>query len=172
MAIGIDRLGNKLVLGLVQGATENASVIGNLFRQLEERGLDLGRPLLYVIDGSRALRAGTQQYAGEAAFNQRCHAHKLRNVAEYLPAAERAGLKFRMRAAYATAETVDARRMLYKLHHELMQSNPSAADSLAEGLEETLTLQKLAFAADYDARSAAPTSSNLRSRPSNGSARR
>ena len=143
VAIGIDRLGNKLVLGLLQGATENASVVGDLFCQLEERGLDFGRPLLYVIDGSRALRAAIQRHAGEAAFIQRCQVHKLRNVAEYVPEPERARLKFRMRGAYAIAEAVDARRALYKLHDELMRSNPSAADSLAEGLEETLTLQEL-----------------------------
>lgn len=143
VAIGIDRLGNKLVLGLVQGATENASVISDLFCQLEKRGLDFARPLLYVIDGSRALRAAIQRHAGDAAFIQRCQVHKLRNVAEYVPEPERARLKFRMRAAYAIPEAVDARQRLYKLHDELMLSNPSAADSLAEGLEETLTLQEL-----------------------------
>jgi putative transposase len=143
VAMGIDRLGNKLVLGLVQGATENAAVIGDLFCQLEERGLDFGRPRLYVIDGSRALPTAIQRHAGEAAFIQRCQVHKLRNVAEYLPEAERGGVKFRMRAAYALPEAVDARNMLYKLHDELMRSNPSAADSLAEGLEETFTLQEL-----------------------------
>jgi transposase-like protein len=143
VAIGIDRLGNKLVLGLVQGATENASVVGELFSQLEERGLDFCRPLLYVIDGSRALRAAIQRHAGDAAFIQRCQIHKLRNVAEYVPEPERARLKFRMRAAYAVPEAVDARNALYRIHDESMRSNPSAADSLAEGLEETLTLQEL-----------------------------
>lgn len=143
VAIGIDRLGNKLVLGLVQGATENASVVGDLFQQLEGRGLDFSRPLLYVIDGSRALHAAIQRHAGDAAFLQRCQVHKLRNVAEYMPEAERARLRFRMRGAYATPEASDARNSLYKLHDELMRSNPSAADSLSEGLEETLTLQEL-----------------------------
>lgn len=143
VAIGIDRLGNKLVLGLVQAATENASVVAELFCQLEERGLDFSRPMLYVIDGSRALRAAIQRHAGDAAFIQRCQIHKLRNVAEYVPEPERAGLKFRMRGAYAMPEAVDARNALYRIHDELMRSNPSAADSLAEGLEETLTLQEL-----------------------------
>lgn len=143
VAIGIDRLGNKLVLGLVQGATENASVVGDLFRQLGQRGLDFDRPLLYVIDGSRALHTAIQRHAGDAAFIQRCQLHKLRNVAEYVPEVERARLRFRMRAAYATPEASDARNFLYKLHDELMRCNPSAADSLAEGLEETLTLQEL-----------------------------
>ncbi len=143
VAMGIDRLGNKLVLGLVQGATENASVVADLFCQLEQRGLDFERPLLYIIDGGRALRAAIQRHAGDAAFIQRCQVHKVHNVAEYVAEPERGRLKFRMRAAYAIPEAVDARQMLYKLHDELMRSNPSAADSLAEGLEETLTLQEL-----------------------------
>jgi transposase-like protein len=143
VAIGIDRLGNKLVLGMVQGATENATVVSELFTQLAARGLDFSRPLLYVIDGSKALHAAIQRHAGEAAFIQRCQLHKIRNVAEYLPEEERARLKFRMRAAYANPEAVAARNALYRLHDELMAGNPSAADSLAEGLEETLTLQEL-----------------------------
>ncbi len=99
VAIGIDRLGNKLVLGLVQGVTENATVVGDLFLQLQERGLNFSRPMLYVVDGSRALHAAIQRYGGEAAFLQRCQIHKLRNVAEYVPEVDRARLKFRMRAA-------------------------------------------------------------------------
>ncbi len=142
-AVGIDRLGNKLVLGLVQGTTENTAVVSGLFQQLQQRGLDLTRPLLYVIDGSKALRAAIVHHAGDAAFIQRCQLHKLRNVAEYLPEAERAAVKFRMRGAYAKPDAAEARAVLYKLHDELVQVNPSAADSLAEGLEETLTLQEL-----------------------------
>jgi putative transposase len=72
VAIGIDRLGNKLVLGLVQGATENAAVVGDLFQQLEERGLDFSRRMLYIIDGSRALHAAIQRYAGDAVMHTSC----------------------------------------------------------------------------------------------------
>jgi putative transposase len=143
VAIGVDRGGNKLVLGMAQGATENATVVGELFDKLAERGLPFNRPRLYIIDGSRALRTAIQRHAGDAAFIQRCQVHKLRNVAEHMAEPERARLKFRMRAAYAKPEAVDARHALYKLHDELMRSNPSAADSLAEGLEETLTLLDL-----------------------------
>lgn len=142
-AVGIDRLGNKLVLGLVQGTTENATVVSGLFQQLAQRGLNLTRPLLYVIDGSKALRSAIVRHAGDAAFIQRCQLHKLRNVAEYLPEAERTAVKFRMRGAYAKPVAAEARAALYKLHDELMQLNPTAADSLAEGLDETLTLQEL-----------------------------
>jgi putative transposase len=97
----------------------------------------------YLLDGSKALRAAVISFAGDAAFIQRCQVHKIRNVVEYLPEAQRPGVKFRMRAAYLKPEIVDARNALYKLHDELMELNPSAAGSLAEGLDETLTVAEL-----------------------------
>ena len=143
VAVGIDRTGRKIVLGLRQGTTENATVVGDLLGDLAERGVDFNEPRLYVIDGSKAIRRAIGNYAGPAAFFQRCQVHKMRNVAEYLPEAQRPAIKFRMRAAYGMDEAADARLALYKLHDELMQLNPSAATSLAEGLEETLTVIEL-----------------------------
>ena len=143
VAIGIDRLGNKIVLGLRQGAVENATVVQDLFAELVERGVDFNQPRLYLLDGSRALRTAVIAYAGDAAFIQRCQIHKIRNVASYLPEAKRPAVKFRMRAAYQMQEAADARNAIYKLHDELIQENPSAAGSLVEGLDETLTLLEL-----------------------------
>lgn len=143
VAIGIDRLGNKIVLGMRQGAVENAVVVQDLFGELAGRGVDFTRPRLYLLDGSRALRTAVIAYAGDAAFIQRCQVHKIRNVAGYLPEAKRHAVKFRMRAAYQMEEAADARNALYKLHDELMEENPSAAASLVEGLDETLTLLEL-----------------------------
>ena len=143
VAIGIDRFGHKIVLGLRQGATENATVVGGLLGELAERGVDFNQPRLYVIDGSKAIRRAISNFAGDAAFFQRCQVHKIRNVAEYLSESERPALKFRMRAAYQMTELVDARNALFKLHDDLLQRNPSAAGSLAEGLDETLTVTYL-----------------------------
>ena len=142
-AIGIDSFGSKVVLGIEQGSSENAAIVRGLLGQLSERGIDFNQPRLYLLDGSRALRAAVSSFAGEAAFIQRCQVHKIRNVTEYLPEEQRSGVKFRMRAAYLKPETADARNALYKLHDELMQMNPSAAASLAEGLDETLTVNDL-----------------------------
>jgi transposase-like protein len=100
-------------------------------------------PTFICWSGSLALRAAVISFAGDAAFIQRCQVHKIRNVAEYLPEAQRPGVKFRMRAAYLQPEVVDAKNALYKLHDELMEVNPSAAGSLAKGLEETLTVTEL-----------------------------
>lgn len=142
-AIGIDPTGRKLVLGLRQGATENAAVVGGLLGELSERGVDFTVPRLYIVDGSKAIRAAIRNYAGDAAFVQRCQVHKIRNVVEHVAEADRPGLKYRMRVAYGAVEAADARRLLYQLHDELLQSNPSAAASLAEGLEECLTVAEL-----------------------------
>ena len=143
VAVGVDRLGNKIVLGMEQGGSENTRVAQGLLSQLSERGVDFNEPRLYLLDGSKALRTAVISFAGDAAFIQRCQVHKIRNVVEYLPEAQRPGVKFRMRAAYLQAEAVDAKNALYKLHDELMEINPSAAGSLAEGLEETLTVTEL-----------------------------
>ena len=143
VAVGIDASGRKLVLGLRQGATENGTVVGALLAELIERGLDFSTPRLYLVDGSKAIRAAIRNHAGDAAFVQRCQVHKIRNVTEHVPEDDRHALKYRMRVAYGAAEAADARNLLYKLHDELLQSNPSAAASLAEGLEECLTVSEL-----------------------------
>ena len=143
VAIGIDASGRKLVLGLPQGATENATVVGGLFGELLERGLDFTTPRLYLVDGSKAIRAAIRNYAGDAAFVQRCQVHQIRNVVEHVAEADRPALKYRMRVAYGAIEAADARNLLYQLHDELVQSNPSAASSLMEGLEECLTVAEL-----------------------------
>jgi putative transposase len=143
VAVGIDASGRKLVLGLRQGATENAAVVGDLLGDLMERGLDFTRPRLYLVDGSKAIRAAIRNHAGDAAFVQRCQVHKIRNVTEHVPGADRHALKYRMRVAYGAVEAADSRNLLYQLHDELLQNNPSAAASLMEGLEESLTVAEL-----------------------------
>ncbi len=80
VAIGIDRFGLKLMLGIRQGATENAAVVGDLLGELAERGVDFNQPRLYVIDGSKAIRRAVSNFAGDAAFFQRCQVHKIRNI--------------------------------------------------------------------------------------------
>lgn len=143
VAIGIDTLGHKIVLGLIQGATENATVVSGLLDQLAARGLDFAQPRLYLLDGSKALRAAIVRHAGEAAFFQRCQVHKIRNVVEYLPETHHPWIKYKMRLAYAQSEASEARHALYRLHDELMELNPSAAASLMEGLEDTLMVHQL-----------------------------
>jgi len=143
VALGIGCDGRKTVLGLREGATENATVVNSLLSELMERGLDFSTPRLYILDGGKALHAAVKRHAGEAAFIQRCQVHKKRNVIDHLPEEHQTEVKHKLQNAYAMVEYSDAKRALQSLHRELMHINPSAARSLEEGLEETLTVHRL-----------------------------
>jgi len=142
-ALGIGCDGTKTVLGIREGATENTAVVSALLSQLVERGLDFSTPRLYVLDGGKALAAAVRKHAGEAAWIQRCQVHKKRNVVDHLPDEHKADVKRKLQNAYQMADYADAKRALDRLHRELMDVNPSAARSLEEGMEETLTVHKL-----------------------------
>lgn len=142
-ALGIGYDGTKMILGIWQGATENATVVGELLGDLMNRGFDFTEPRLYVLDGGKALHAAVKKYAGEAAPIQRCQVHKRRNVLDHLTDEDKPGIATKLNAAYAMEDYNAARQALDGLHRELMHLNPSAARSLAEGLEETLTVHRL-----------------------------
>src|SRR5882672_3008515 len=142
-ALGISQDGRKTILGIRQGATENATVVSELLGELAERGLDFTAPRLYVLDGGKALSAAVKKYAGESAAIQRCQVHKRRNVVEQLIEEQRSGVANKLNAAYALEDYSAAKQALTALQRELMDLNPSAARSLAEGMEETLTVHRL-----------------------------
>ncbi|MGA7413054.1 MAG: IS256 family transposase [Bryobacteraceae bacterium] len=142
-ALGISQDGRKTILGIRQGATENATVVGELLGDLMNRGLDLTEPRLYVLDGGKALHAAVKKYAGESAPIQRCQVHKRRNVLDHLTDEQKPLVARKLYAAYALEDYAAAKQALSSLHRELMDLNPSAARSLGEGLEETLTVHRL-----------------------------
>ena len=164
VAMGIDPSGRKLVLGLRQGATENATVVGGLLGELSERGVDFTVPRLYIVDGSKAIRTAIRNYAGDAAFVQRCQVHKIRNVVEHLPEAERHALKYRMRVAYGATEAADAKRLLYQLHDELLQSNPAPRQAWPRGWRNASRWQNSASLPNCARLCPAPTVSRAASR--------
>jgi len=143
IALGIDSKGVKHILGLRQGATENTAVAKGLLEELLERGLSSERPLLVVIDGAKALRKAVTEVLGEKTPVQRCTVHKKRNVLEHLSKSDRPWVSRRMSQAYDERTEEKARRMLMALADQLERINPSAAKSLLEGLDETLTVQRL-----------------------------
>jgi len=143
VALGIHEDGRKTILGIRQGATENATVVGELLGDLVERGLDFTLPRLYVLDGGKALTAAVKKYAGDSAAIQRCQVHKRRNVLDHLNDEQRPSVAKKLNAAYALEDYSAAKQALDTLHRELMDVNPSAARSLAEGMEETLTIHRL-----------------------------
>ena len=143
VALGIKQDGQKMILGIRQGATENTTVVGELLGDLVNRGLDFSEPRLYILDGGKALPAAVKKYAGESAPIQRCQVHKRRNVLDHLTDEQRPSVAKKLNAAYALEKYDAAKEALNQLHRELMDLNPSAARSLNEGLEETLTVHRL-----------------------------
>jgi len=143
VALGISQDGRKTILGIRQGATENATVVGELLGDLMNRGLNFAELRLYVLDGGKALHAAVKKYAGDAAPIQRCQVHKRRNVLDHLTDEQKPSVAKKLNAAYALEDYAAAKQALNGLHRELMDLNPSAARSLAEGLEETLTVHRL-----------------------------
>jgi transposase-like protein len=142
-ALGIGYDGTKTILGIRQGATENATVVGELLGDLMNRGLDFTEPRIYVLDGGKALHSAVKKYAGEAAPIQRCQVHKRRNVLDHLSDDDKPIIAKKLNAIYAMDDYAAAKAALDGLHRELMHLNPSAARSLGEGLDETLTVAKL-----------------------------
>jgi putative transposase len=142
-ALGISQDGRKTILGIRQGATENATVVGELLGDLANRGLDFSEPRLYVLDGGKALSTAVRKYAGDSAAIQRCQVHKRRNVLDHLTDEQKPSVAKKLNAAYAMEDHAAGKLALTQLHRELMDLNPSAARSLEEGLEETLTVHRL-----------------------------
>ena len=140
--VGVDTQGHKHVLGIREGATENAVVVTALLEDIVARGVDPKRKMLFVIDGSKALRAAINAVFGTDQPVQRCRAHKLRNVLGYLPKDQQAQVKSVLRAAWKLPAKEGMAR-IKKLAAWLANSYPSAASSLLEGLEECFTINRL-----------------------------
>jgi putative transposase len=142
VALGITTEGVKIPLGLWEGSTENATVATALLSDLVERGLDPEQGMLFVIDGSKALRKAVRAVFGEVPV-QRCIWHKERNVTKHLPERDRPPIKARMRKAWRETDYPRALEQLTRLADELEHTHPGAAGSLREGMEETLTVIRL-----------------------------
>lgn len=140
LGIGID--GVKHPLALVQGSTENATLVTGLLVDLRERGLDVTRPMLVGLDGSKALRKAVLDVLDHPII-QRCQLHKVRNVKDHLPQRLRGTVGRRMTDAYHADSALEAEAALLVLAKELDRTHPRAAASLREGLHDTLTVLRL-----------------------------
>lgn len=143
IALGITLGGEKVVLGFVQTGTENATTCAAFLRSLVERGLRTDRGLLVVLDGGKGLARAVREVFGIQAMVQRCIWHKRENVVNYLPKHLQALWRAKLQRAWRQPTCQAARAELQRLHQELRRLNEDAARSLAEGLEETLTLHRL-----------------------------
>jgi transposase-like protein len=143
VALGLTEQGEKRILGLRQGATENAEVVTSLLEELQERGLDVTQPTLFVLDGAKALRAAVKRVFGKNAIIQRCQVHKARNVKAHLAEKHHDELSRQLAAAYSETSYERALESLKTTAAWLQRVSPTAAASLREGMEETLTVVKL-----------------------------
>ena len=141
-AVGVDAQGNKHVLGLACGSSENAKVVKDLLATLADRGVDLNVPRLWMIDGSKALRSAIEQRCGDAARVQRCRIHKIRNVAERLPKDKAHQVRWVMAQAFKL-EPANGKSKLKELARQLQAQHPDAAASVREGLDEMFTITEL-----------------------------
>jgi len=142
VALGITIDGTKVPLAIEEGSTENATLVTSLIVGLRERGLDVTRPVLAVLDGSKALRRAVLDVFDHPVL-ARCQLHKIRNVRDRLPEKLRAVVERRIRAAYHADSALAAQAELEVLAAELDKTHPGAAASLREGMPETLTVLRL-----------------------------
>jgi putative transposase len=141
VALGVAPTGKKHLLGMREGATENTTVVTELLADLVARGLDPKQRRLFVIDGSKALRAAIERVFGRVPV-QRCRTHKLRNVRDHLPPHLQPQVASAMRAAFRLGSREGIAQLKQQaswLEHEY----PDAAGSLREGLEELFTINRL-----------------------------
>jgi transposase-like protein len=142
VALGIDIDGTKHPLALVEGSTENTTLVRSLLVGLRERGLDVTRPILAVLDGAKALAAAVKEVFDQPVIG-RCQLHKIRNVRDHLPEKMRGPVERKMRAAYHADSAFQAQALLEALAKELDKTHPGAAGSLREGMQETLMVLRL-----------------------------
>ncbi len=143
VVLGIDAKGEKHVLGVREGTTENEGVCSSLLSELIERGLPVEQARLFVIDGGKGIRKAIRSVFGVWALIQRCQVHKLRNVLQHLPDQQHASVRAAMRGAWSSETEAAAKRKLNTLARQIETRWPSAAASLREGLDETLTVLSL-----------------------------
>jgi len=148
VALGIDIWGKKHVLGVRQGATENTQVCLELLEDVVDRGVNAEGDYLFCVDGAKALTKAIKKIFGQNSVIQRCQLHKRRNVSDKLPKEHQSRIDSRLAAAYAMNELNEARKAVTAVFDELVELNESAAGSLAEGMEETLTVHKLGLKGD------------------------
>jgi putative transposase len=140
LGIGID--GTKHPLAVVEGSTENTTLVRGLLVGLRDRGLDVTKPILAVLDGAKALSAAVREVFDHPVIG-RCQLHKIRNVQDHLPEKLRSLVGKRMRQAYHADSALTAQALLEALAAELDKTHPGAAASLREGMAETLTVLRL-----------------------------
>jgi transposase-like protein len=143
VGMGITENGQKVILGLVEGHTENSDLCVQLLESVVARGLRMPARVLVTVDGAKALRSAVKRLWGDRTEIQRCQLHKVRNVVRHLPKGRALEVRRRMHVAYNLEDFEEAEKVLKNTVSWLRQISDAAASSLEEGLEETLTVVRL-----------------------------
>jgi transposase-like protein len=147
-AVGVDGAGDKHPLAVIEGATENTTVVQALLDNLIERGLDPKVCRLFIIDGAKALSKAIRKTFGRHTPIQRCQVHKARNILERLPKPLHASVRKALRQAWQLDDADKAERLIRNLARRLEQQAPGVAASILEGLGEVLTVIRLGLPAE------------------------
>lgn len=148
ICLGITMGGDKLLLGFIQTTTENSKSVKELLQNLIERNFRFEKGLLCLLDGSKGLNKAVKEVFGNYCLVQRCQWHKRENVVSYLGEKDAPIFRAKLQSAYSEPDYERAKIKLMEIKNELANINRSAAVSLEEGLEETLTLHRLGLAAE------------------------
>jgi len=148
IAMGITITGDKLLLGFIQSTTENTRAVKGLLKNLLDRNFRFEEGLLCILDGSKGLSKAVKETFGKYCLIQRCNWHKRENVVSYLNEKDQEYYRFRLQSAYREPTYEEAKSKLMEILNELEKRNRSAANSLREGLEETLTIHRLGLAVE------------------------
>ena len=143
VAMGLTVTGEKIVLGFAQVPSESNEVIQGLLEDLIDRGLRFQQGLLCMVDGSKGIHAAVKAVFGRYVQVQRCCWHKRENVLAHVKEEDKEQYKDRLQKAYRRPNYDEAKADLLTIHAELETHAPKAARSLAEGMEETLTVHRL-----------------------------
>jgi len=150
IVLGVTQEGRKIPLSFIQSYSENSKAIGQMLEKLKERGFDYSSGLLCVIDGAKGIRKAIKDKFGDKALIQRCRYHKRDNILSYLNESDQDYYKKKIDIAYSQEKYSEAKSKLLEIKSELKEKNISAANSLEEGLEETLTLHRLELNLIFD----------------------
>ena len=142
VALGIDTVGRKTVLGLTEGSSESAVVCTDLLQNLIARGLPADKPFLFIIDGGKGLRKAITDTFGSHFPVQRCTVHKARNIEAYIP--DRTHREFRHRWMRFRAATCydQATAELRTIKDWLSRISDDAVRSLEEAEAELVTAHR------------------------------
>jgi putative transposase len=147
-AVGIDGIGDKHPLGVIEGATENAVVVQALLDNLVGRGLDPTVCRLFVVDGAKALSRAIRKTFGRHTPIQRCQVHKARNITERLAKPLHASVRKTLRQAWELDDAEKAEKLIHNLARRLEREAPGVSASILEGIDEILTVTRLGLSVE------------------------